>query len=103
MFLLNLGNEFTPAKKEIFTSHYVPIKSILQNPQWTDERLFTSHYVPIKSMNLVKQSHVILQFTSHYVPIKSPMLCLILMLMLNLHPIMFLLNRMNEELKPCPF
>ena len=29
MFLLNLGNEFTPAKKEIFTSHYVPIKSKL--------------------------------------------------------------------------
>ena len=54
-----------------FTSHYVPIKSewiaefnslniylhpimfllnLLQNPQWTDERLFTSHYVPIKSV-----------------------------------------------------
>ena len=53
-----------------FTSHYVPIKSSVANANITVNRVFTSHYVPIKSysqsMQLRKSA-----FTSHYVPIKS--------------------------------
>ena len=94
MFLLNLQH-ITVLRLNliVFTSHYVPIKSITTAETLTLRRVFTSHYVPIKSpctliYNPNHQSlHPIMfllnqnifpprrlrgqNFTSHYVPIKS--------------------------------
>ena len=56
--------------QSIFTSHYVPIKSVRGSDFGSDTMIFTSHYVPIKSIDAVcvVQQHI------------------------HLHPIMFLLN-----------
>ena len=71
MFLLNLYEQLIPViVLKDFTSHYVPIKSILS---------------PITT-------HTIADFTSHYVPIKSVFLSGYNKFVIALHPIMFLLN-----------
>ena len=98
MFLLNLLSLFDISFVIlVFTSHYVPIKSLnhylaiykveplhpimfLLNRNVAilsfvkKSRIFTSHYVPIKSKRFAVTLFVITVFTSHYVPIKSNLL-----------------------------
>ena len=93
MFLLNLTQSIDGyAQTQVFTSHYVPIKSttqlryILQNPQPLHPIMFLLNPYTLPS-NLKSNN-----FTSHYVPIKSYNDNTGLGLLNTLHPIMFLLN-----------
>ena len=56
---------------QLFTFHYVSIKSAEQGDKITYELKFTFHYVSIKSAKGIKQFENINRFTFHYVSIKS--------------------------------
>ena len=72
MFLLNPNPSVgTLSNSSLFTSHYVPIKSLKNNLLNVQISLFTSHYVPIKSSLASCAISSSTLFTSHYVPIKS--------------------------------
>ena len=98
MFLLNrLIEHGRHDSSKQFTSHYVPIKSGRGCQMRYAPHLFTSHYVPIKSLSVDVDRPSTIEFTSHYVPIKSNLSKMAIFSMKNLHPIMFLLNRILKD------
>ena len=77
----------------LFTFHYVSIKSDTESLTFDALFKFTFHYVSIKSKPYEECKEFRKEFTFHYVSIKSFYLLLYLLLFLNLHSTMFLLNQ----------
>ena len=71
MFLLNLEPGILKSSMELFTFHYVSIKSRQKAAELIAEYLFTFHYVSIKSLPTTILASVPVTFTFHYVSIKS--------------------------------
>ena len=76
-----------------FTFHYVSIKSFLSASSISRPTSFTFHYVSIKSKSESKVSLFSSRFTFHYVSIKSVIKQIILIVkQIHLHSTMYLLN-----------
>ena len=75
----------------LFTSHYVSINSLTEPADTKLTLIFTSHYVSINSRSWYRCEAKAPAFTSHYVSINSQRKKLVLVLLLHLHPTMYLL------------
>ena len=71
MYLLNRTCKFSPNASNVFTFHYVSIKSHPVRQELNILRKFTFHYVSIKSDTGTDIETVTQKFTFHYVSIKS--------------------------------
>ena len=71
MYLLNPDAHSGRTHGNIFTFHYVSIKSVDVANEIESLLEFTFHYVSIKSVNKCNQGRRARQFTFHYVSIKS--------------------------------
>ena len=71
MYLLNPLALLGVIVSNIFTFHYVSIKSTTPTKEGDEDEGFTFHYVSIKSIGARNMSGTESQFTFHYVSIKS--------------------------------
>ena len=78
---------------EVFTFHYVSIKSPYQNKVVDVSLLLTFHYVSIKSSGCGVTCTIAKKFTFHYVSIKSVFAKCRASFDIDLHSTMYLLNQ----------
>ena len=92
MYLLNRTCKFSPNASNVFTFHYVSIKSHPVRQELNILRKFTFHYVSIKSDTGTDIETVTQKFTFHYVSIKSLKIQQDPLQAVYLHSTMYLLN-----------
>ena len=81
------------SSRNVFTSHYVPIKSAGVNSFPTVQTIFTSHYVPIKSYTIHSKMYCVLDLHPIMFLLNRRKTLWCVTMIIHLHPIMFLLNR----------
>ena len=97
MYLLNHSTKPGARVMEVFTFHYVSIKSRQAENVGNKPLLFTFHYVSIKSQVWFSSTTFAQLFTFHYVSIKSFRAHFFKCSQIYLHSTMYLLNHISHK------